>query len=258
MKAIIRFSITRDKDTRTWLLDLKNPPGSLKEEQQPSTKADCTLLLSDDNFQALVTGQKTAMSLFMGGQLKIQGNMMLAQRLSSVFQAVQKADAGSAGQKAAEATKKEQSGAATTDPVFQPVSLMITARRRHREDNLPLSHLFFSYNFSQASKVFREMQVRLAEHPQPPNNVFQFDLEAQGKKASWVLDGKARVITEGKKSQSGAPVECTLAMSQDDFLALVAGKTEAMALFMGGKLRISGNMMLAQKLKSVFQTAAKL
>jgi len=46
-------------------------------------------------------------------------------------------------------------------------------------------------------------------------------------------------------------------MAEDDFVALAAGKLNAMQAFMKGKLKISGNMMLAQKLQGVFEAAKK-
>lgn len=46
------------------------------------------------------------------------------------------------------------------------------------------------------------------------------------------------------KSKAG----CTLTLSDDDFIAMQTGKLDSMKAFMSGKLKISGNMMLAQKL----------
>mgnify|MGYP000163776431 CR=1 FL=1 len=39
----------------------------------------------------------------------------------------------------------------------------------------------------------------------------------------------------------------------DDFMALVAGKADAQKLFFGGKLKLSGNIMLSQKLEGVLK-----
>ncbi len=50
-------------------------------------------------------------------------------------------------------------------------------------------------------------------------------------------------------------------MSDDDFGKLVAGKANAQRLFMGGKLKIKGDMMKATKLDVVLkkiQTKTKL
>jgi putative sterol carrier protein len=53
----------------------------------------------------------------------------------------------------------------------------------------------------------------------------------------------------------------TLVLSDDDFASLVAGKANAQRLFMGGKLKIKGNIMKATKLDPILkksQTKAKL
>lgn len=53
----------------------------------------------------------------------------------------------------------------------------------------------------------------------------------------------------------------TLVLSDADFASLVAGKANAQRLFMGGKLKIKGNIMKATKLDPVLkkaQTKAKL
>lgn len=53
----------------------------------------------------------------------------------------------------------------------------------------------------------------------------------------------------------------TLVLSETDFASLVAGKANAQRLFMGGKLKIKGNVMKATKLDPVLkkaQTKAKL
>ena len=52
--------------------------------------------------------------------------------------------------------------------------------------------------------------------------------------------------------------DTSLMMSESDFLALVKGKLNTMQAFMQGRLKISGNMMLAQKLQAVFTKQSKL
>lgn len=48
--------------------------------------ADCTLTLSEEDFQKLYENpQANGMTLYMGGKLKIQGNPMLATKLQKLF-----------------------------------------------------------------------------------------------------------------------------------------------------------------------------
>ena len=47
----------------------------------------------------------------------------------------------------------------------------------------------------------------------------------------------------------------TITMKVEDFVALASGNLDPMQAFMGGKLKISGNMMLAQKLGPILEWA---
>jgi len=71
---VYQFQIT-DPDS-SWILDLKE--GVVKAGE---TTADCTLALSNANFMAMTSGEKSAMKLYMGGDLKISGDLMASQRL---------------------------------------------------------------------------------------------------------------------------------------------------------------------------------
>jgi putative sterol carrier protein len=59
------------------------------------------------------------------------------------------------------------------------------------------------------------------------------------------------------------PVAVTLILSDEDFGKLIAGKANAQRLFMGGKLKIKGDVMKATKMEPILkkaqaQTKAKL
>lgn len=81
VKAIFQWNITKDgKTAGVWTVDLKNGDGALYKGDAKE-KAGCTLTLSDDTLEALVSGKLDSMKAFMSGKLKIKGNMMLAQKL---------------------------------------------------------------------------------------------------------------------------------------------------------------------------------
>lgn len=50
----------------------------------------------------------------------------------------------------------------------------------------------------------------------------------------------------------------TLTVSDDDFMQLAEGKLNPQQAFMKGKLKITGNIMLAQKLAPLLKANAKL
>lgn len=47
----------------------------------------------------------------------------------------------------------------------------------------------------------------------------------------------------------------TLSLSDEDFTQLVTGKANAQRLFMGGKLKIKGNIMKATKMEPILKKA---
>ena len=61
--------------------------------------------------------------------------------------------------------------------------------------------------------------------------------------SEWVVDCKAATVKPGK----AAKADVTLTLSDADFVAMAAGKLNGMQAFMSGKMKIKGNMALAQK-----------
>jgi len=92
--------------------------------------------------------------------------------------------------------------------------------------------------------------------------IFAFTLKNKaGKEDSWHIDLKK----EGKVGKGTAPAgekaTVTLLLSDEDFGKLVRGTAKAQTLFMGGKLRIRGDLMKATRLEAILgqaQTRAKL
>ena len=106
-------------------------------------------------------------------------------------------------------------------------------------------------NACPAAWVFRD--VRFVVRIQV-NGIFLFNITGGpgGDKASWTVDAK----TPGGSVSAGAGAkpDCTLTISDADFVAMATGKLTGMAAFMGGKLKISGNMALAQKFSALAET----
>ena len=55
-------------------------------------------------------------------------------------------------------------------------------------------------------------------------------------------------IDGGQVTNEDKPADATVSMKWDDFMALSEGKLDPMMAFMQGKLKIAGDMMIAQKL----------
>jgi len=85
--AIYQWNITKaGKIVGQWALDLKNGSGSVYEGPA-KPKADCTLTMSNADFVDLFNGKLDPMKAFMSGNLRIAGNIMLSQKLKTVFDA---------------------------------------------------------------------------------------------------------------------------------------------------------------------------
>lgn len=61
--------------------------GSCEARDGSSPAADVTVTMEDDDLVALMTGELNGMTAFMTGKLSVDGDLMLAQRLTTIFDA---------------------------------------------------------------------------------------------------------------------------------------------------------------------------
>lgn len=71
------------KITEPMYLVINNGECTVHDGLAPSF--DLALIMADDDLKALLTGELNGISAFMSGKLKVEGDMMLAQRLPSLF-----------------------------------------------------------------------------------------------------------------------------------------------------------------------------
>jgi len=99
-------------------------------------------------------------------------------------------------------------------------------------------------------EVFDNMSSRFnANAAKGMNAVFQFDISGEGG-GNWnvtVKEGTCQV-QEGK---AGSPT-VTLTLSGDTWLGMVNKQINGMQAFMSGKLKLSGDIMLAQRIPDLF------
>ena len=81
-------------------------------------------------------------------------------------------------------------------------------------------------------------------------------LKDKGAEGEWVIDLKNG---DGKCFQGKASpkADATMTLTEKDFISMAEGKLAGPQAFMQGKLKIAGNMMLAQKLGGVLDAARK-
>ncbi len=73
----------------------------------------------------------------------------------------------------------------------------------------------------------------------------KFDCAADG---CIFIDGKA---TPNTVSNANADADCTVGITLQDLAAMLAGELDPVTGFMGGKLKVSGDMSIAMRLQRV-------
>ncbi len=79
------------------------------------------------------------------------------------------------------------------------------------------------------------------------NSTYKFVLEGDGG-GTWVVD-----LTKpgGEITNADAPAACTITMTAADFVAMMNGQLNPQMAFMGGKLKVAGDMAMALKLQAL-------
>jgi len=83
LDLVFGFNIT-DEDKQYSLIVMYGTCDSQKGE---SPDANCTLVLHSETLKGIVSGETDGMHAFMGGKLRVEGDMMLSMKLSELFPA---------------------------------------------------------------------------------------------------------------------------------------------------------------------------
>ncbi|KAF4762007.1 hypothetical protein N7455_012593 [Penicillium solitum] len=120
-----------------------------------------------------------------------------------------------------------------------------------KKDSHPSSAAFDVINQTlQANEADRKNALSQAKA------IFAFNLKnSSGEEAAWYLDLKNKGEVGQGAAPAGSKADVTLSLSDSDFAQLVSGKANAQRLFMGGKLKIKGNIMKATKMEPILKKA---
>ncbi|MBS3921187.1 MAG: SCP2 sterol-binding domain-containing protein [Deltaproteobacteria bacterium] len=102
-------------------------------------------------------------------------------------------------------------------------------------------------------EIFDGMQKRMDANPGKLGGikaVFQFDITGADPGIYSVAIGDDS--TKVRESASVSP-NVTISIASNDFTDMVEGRLDSVAAFMGGKLKVKGDMMLAMQLQSLLK-----
>ncbi len=203
-----------------WTLDMKTAGTVVSGEHG---KADCTLEMLDADFMDMTSGKANPQKLYMGGKLKIAGNVMASQKLEPLM----KIDRALLEKNAAAPASPAPSAASSAPSVSAPSSSAPAAAR--------------------APGIVASWKAALAKNPGIWGEVgapVQFIVREPDLRFG--VDAKGAVVDGGVAGASS-----TLSLTDEDFEALAKGTSSVKDLYMHGQLRVDGDVKVAQRLSIV-------
>lgn len=92
LKAVFQYNITHEgKQITTWTADTKHDIAVYNSEPRNNVKPDCTVTVDDDDFVKIMVGKLNPQRAFIMGKLNIKGNVLLLQKLNTLWTQIQMA-----------------------------------------------------------------------------------------------------------------------------------------------------------------------
>ncbi|XP_066587464.1 peroxisomal multifunctional enzyme type 2-like [Prorops nasuta] len=109
----------------------------------------------------------------------------------------------------------------------------------------------------QSDAIFKSIAEQVSVQPdvaKKVNAVFLYNITVDGQhKSKWTLDLKKAEVYKGEPKSGKA--DATLTIEDKDMVQIALGKLNPQMAFMKGKLKITGNIMITQKLKNLMETS---
>jgi 3-hydroxyacyl-CoA dehydrogenase/3a,7a,12a-trihydroxy-5b-cholest-24-enoyl-CoA hydratase len=210
------FGFKLKEPESSWTIDLKSGKGAVQEGIVGTP--DCTLELKDSDWMAMTSGKADPQQLYMGGQLKIAGNVMASTKLGFL----KKID-----MKAAQAA--------------------IAANRAKGAASAPTAAAPAAPKAAQAPAIADRLAGKLAAAKSDKPVSLALRVKDPASEWSLTLGPQGGAIASGAADEPAA----TITIADDDLAALASGKTTTQRLFQQGKLRVDGDVLAAHHLSLV-------
>ncbi|XP_003706333.1 peroxisomal multifunctional enzyme type 2 isoform X1 [Megachile rotundata] len=126
---------------------------------------------------------------------------------------------------------------------------------KSKQTTMPSLNISSDDNNLESDAVFTTIAEFIKKYPEEVkkiNGIFLYNILVKGKpQATWTLDLKKAEIYRGEP-KSGKP-DATLTLEDTDMIQIALGKLNPQMAFIQKKLKITGNIMLTQKLKSLME-----
>lgn len=222
LKAVFQYNITQNgKHITTWTADTKHDLAVYNSEPRNNVKPDCTVTVDDDDFVKIMVGKLNPQRAFIMGKLNIKGNVLLLQKLNTLW------------------TQIQMAGKAPELPL--------------------LASAVLNYKLIPGAKcdaMLVECVIRMARFPQLISGlkfIFRLHINQQKKEIACYtlnLSGEQPSFYRGAGQSDKADFEIYL--EDDDFARLVFDRMKLKDAIEAGTIKVDGDKNLALKLQPLF------
>ena len=110
---------------------------------------------------------------------------------------------------------------------------------------------------STAAEIFEKIGQAAAKDPEAAtavDGIFQFSISGEGG-GDWVINLNKGTTSDFVVAGTSSDALATVHVSAEDWSAMIKGELDPMSAFMGGKIKIDGDMTAAMKLPGVMKLA---
>lgn len=222
LKAVFQYNITQNgKHVTTWTADTKNDVAVYNSEPRNNVKPDCTVTVDDDDFVKIMVGKLNPQRAFIMGKLNIKGNVLLLQKLNTLWTQVQLA------------------GKAPELPL--------------------LASAVLNYKLIQGAKcdaMMVEMVIRMARAPQTIKEikgVFRLHITKESNEiATYTINTAEDSPSFYRGAGQSDKVDFELTLDDDDFVRLMYNRIKLKDCMESGRIKCVGDKAMALKLEALF------